>query len=230
MAIRIARAALGRIFFQRCFYLFVALLVLVTVAPLIEPTANGRIVLNLISVFVVVSAVAALGRTVGSFVIALLLGIPALALQWDAITASHPEMLIWSWGFAAALYTTTLVYLLRYVFHRDVMTADRLWGAAASFVMTGVVWAYLYGLVEHFHPHSFSLSGVATQADLADFIYFSFTVLTSTGFGDMSPISRPARSLCTLEQLVGALFISILIARLAGVYPPQRGRIPSDSN
>jgi len=230
MAIRAARAALARIFFQRCFYLFMAVLVLVTIAPLIEPTPNGRIALNLLSVFVVVAAVAALGRTVGSFVVALLLAIPALALQWDAVRAHHPEMLIWSWGFATALYITTLVYLLRYVFQRDVMTADRLWGAGASYMMIGVVWTYLYGFVEHFHPHSFSLGGVAADVDLPDLLYFSFTVLTSTGFGDMSPVSRPARSLCVLEQLIGALFVSILIARLAGLYPPQRGRIPTDSN
>lgn len=86
------------------------------------------------------------------------------------------------------------------------MTADRLRGAGAS-----------------------NLSGVAADVDLADLLYFSFTVLTSTGFGDMSPLARPARSLCVLEQLIGALFVSILIARLAGLYPPRRGRIPADS-
>jgi hypothetical protein len=222
VAIRAARAALGRIFFQRCFYLFVALLLLIAVAPLIEPTPNGRIAINVISLFVIVAAVATLGRTVGSFVIALLLALPALALQWDALKAAHPEMLIWSWAFASGLYFATLVYLLRYVFQRDVMTADRLWGAAAAYLMIGVLWTYLYALVEHFYPRSFSIGGVASDAGVADFLYFSFTVLTSTGFGDMAPLSRQARSLCVLEQLVGALFVSILIARLAGVYPPQR--------
>ena len=57
---------------------------------------------------------------------------------------------------------------------------------------------------------------------LSSFIYFSFTVITSTGFGDIAPLSRQARSLCVLEQVSGALFVAILIARLAGVYPPLR--------
>ena len=112
-----------RIFLQRCFYLFVVLLVLISVAPLIEPTPNGRIAIHVISLFVIVAAVATLGRTVGSFVLAVLLAVPALALQWDALKAAHPEMLIWSWAFATALYPMTLVFLLRYVFQRDVMTA-----------------------------------------------------------------------------------------------------------
>jgi hypothetical protein len=222
LAIGATRAALGRIFFQRCFYLFVALLVLVAGAPLIEPTPHGRIAVNFISVFVIVAAVATLGRTAGSFVIALLLAVPTVALHWDALKANHPDMLIWSWAFASSLYLATLIYLLRYVFQQAVMTADRLWGAAAAYLLIGVLWAYLYGLVGHFYPLSFSLGGVASDLEVADFVYFSFTVLTSTGFGDMAPLSRPARSLCILEQLVGALFISILIARLAGVYPPRQ--------
>jgi hypothetical protein len=222
MAIRATRAALVRIFFQRCFYLFVALLVLVAGVPLIEPTPHGRIAVNFISLFVIVAAAATLGRTAVSFVIALLLAAPALALQWVALKGNHPDMLIWSWAFASGLYLATLSYLLGYVFQRDVMTADRLWGAAAAYLMIGVLWTYLYAVVEHFYPLSFSVGGVASDLEVADFLYFSFTVLTSTGFGDMAPLSRPARSLCILEQLVGALFISILIARLAGVYPPRR--------
>ncbi len=53
-----------------------------------------------------------------------------------------------------------------------------------------------------------------------DALYFSFTVLTSTGFGDIAPLGRQARAVCVVEQLVGVLFLAILIARLAGVYPP----------
>jgi hypothetical protein len=64
-----------RIFFQRCFYLFVALLVLVADAPLFEPTPNGRIAINLINLFVIVAAVSTLGRSVASFVVVLLLAV-----------------------------------------------------------------------------------------------------------------------------------------------------------
>ena len=41
----------------------------------------------------------------------------------------------------------TLAYLLRYVFQHDVMTADRLFGAAAAYLMIGVLWGYLYAIV-----------------------------------------------------------------------------------
>jgi hypothetical protein len=87
--------------------------------------------------------------------------------------------------------------------------------------MIGSFWATLYGLVDIAYPNSFSGADVAHGSDLIDFLYFSYTVLTSTGFGDIVPRSRQARAICNVEQLTGALYIAILIARLAGVYPPM---------
>ena len=150
MRITTARAALGRIFFQRCFYLFIALLLLVASAPLIEGTPSGRLTLNVVNLLVVVAAVATVGLSVLSFVIALLLAAPTLAFQWLALRADDPGMLMWSWAFAAGLYLATLVYLLGYVFRRDVMTGDKLWGAAAAYLMLGV-----FG---HIHTRSSSTS------------------------------------------------------------------------
>ncbi len=222
MAIRRARETIGRVFFQRCFYLFVAVLLLVAGAPLVEPTPSGRVVLNIVNLLIVIAAVAAVGRTLLSFVIALLLAAPTLAFQWLAFNNAGGDALVWSWSFGAALYAATLAYLLSYVFRRDVMTGDKLWGAAAAYLMLGVLWAYLYALVEHFYPLSFAIGGTAAEFAMPEFIYFSFTVLTSTGFGDLTPLTRQARSVCIVEQIVGALFLAILIARLAGVYPPRR--------
>src|SRR5207342_3442865 len=63
MAITLARAALGRIFYQRCFYLFLVLLALIVVVPFIEPTPAGRFLVNVTGTAVVIAAVATVGRT-----------------------------------------------------------------------------------------------------------------------------------------------------------------------
>ena len=222
MAINRARTALAQVFFQRCFYLFVAVLALVMAVLLLEPTPRGRIILNVGNLFVVVAAVAAVGRTQLSFVIALLLAAPTLFFQWLAVDNGDTQFLLHSWTFGAALYALTIGYQLRYVFQRDVMTADKLYGAAAAYLMLGVLWGYLYAIADHVQPGSFAFGGATVSPPIGDLLYFSFTVLTSTGFGDAVPVLRYARGLCVLEQLVGALFLAILIARLAGVYPPRR--------
>ncbi|MEO8674673.1 MAG: potassium channel family protein [Casimicrobiaceae bacterium] len=220
MAIRSARDALGRVFFQRCFYLFVLLLVLIAGMPFVEPTAHGRLLINLVGASVVVSTVAAVGRSMFSFVIVLVLAGLALYFQFVGVTEESADHLAFSWAFGAALYALTIGYLLRYVFQPQVMTVDKLYGAAAAYLMLGVLWASLYALVEYRYPGSFALGGTVTSFNWFDFLYFSFTVLSSTGFGDITAVTRQARSVCVVEQLVGVLFIAILIARLAGVYPP----------
>ena len=102
------------------------------------------------------------------------------------------------------------------------MTTDKLFGAAAAYLMIGVFWAYVFAVLGYLHPDAFGVGGSAASLFFLDYVYFSFTVLTSTGFGDITPLTRQARGLVVVEQVVGALFLAVLIARLAGVYPPQR--------
>lgn len=52
---------------------------------------------------------------------------------------------------------------------------------------------------------------------LMHFIYYSFTALTSTGFGDITPTSVPSRAMCLLEAIAGQFFLAVLIARLVGL-------------
>ncbi|HET7096331.1 MAG TPA: ion channel [Casimicrobiaceae bacterium] len=221
MAIAQARERLGRVFYQRCFYLFVVLLVLVGGVPFVEPTEFGRLVTNAVNLFVIIATVAAVGRTTLSFVIAILLAVPTLGFQWLFLAGEDPAALHWSWIFGGALYLAAIVYLLRYVFQREVMTADKLFGAAAGYLMIGLFWAYVFALLGYYYPNAFAVYGTAAPLSFIDGVYFSFTVLTSTGFGDITPLTRQARGLVVVEQVLGALFLAVLIARLAGVYPPQ---------
>jgi hypothetical protein len=224
VAIRQAREQLGRVFTQRCFYLFVLLLALISIVPFVEPTPAGRFVINAIHMFIMVAAVAAVGRTMLSFVIILLLAGAASATQYLGTNWGDAQHIVHSWFFSAALYATAIVYMLTYVFQPDVMTADKLFGAASAYLMLGALWMYLYALIGHYYPGSFTIAGAPATPEFLDFLYFSFTVLTSTGFGDIVPVTRQARAICVLEQIVGALFLAILIARLAGVYPPSGRR------
>lgn len=222
MPIAFARLRIGWFYRQRCIYLFASLLVLIVLVPFLSGTNEGRIAGNLLNVVILVAAVAAVGRSTRSFVIVVLLALPALALQLAGLALGEARYLALSWEFGAAFYFATLGYLLRYVFRTDVMDADKLFGAASAYLMLGMLWAYLYLIVQHFHPGSYTLHGTPVAALAAqDLIYFSFTVLTTTGFGDIAPLLPYARSLVNLEQICGILFVAILIARLAGVYPQR---------
>lgn len=225
MSIGATRDALSRIFFQRCFWLFAVLLVLIVAVSFVPASDHGRLFINAVSVFVLIATVAAVGRTTLSFVIALLLAIPAMAFQYLGLWNDSDGDLASSWIFSATLYFVTVVYLVRYVFQPRIMTQDKLFGAAAAYLLIGVFWSYLYAIVGFFYPQSYMIVGQPGRLVFADALYLSITVLTSTGFGDITPLTRQARGVCMIEQLTGALFVAILIARLAGVYPPRASYI-----
>src|SRR5262245_11696786 len=116
MAIKATRDALSQLFFQRCFWLFAVLLALIGAVSFLPATNHGRLVVNAVNMFVLIAAVAAVGRTTLSFVIALLLALPGVWFQYVGLWHDSDKDLAWSWMFCAALYFITTAYLVRYVF------------------------------------------------------------------------------------------------------------------
>jgi len=204
---------------QRCLLLFLALLALLIAMPFLSGTSTGRMIIGLLNVIVLVTAVAAVGRSRFSFVIAVLLAVPAFAFQLLALESSLPGHFALSWAFNAAFYAFTLADLLHYVLRRDMMTADKLYGAVAAYILVAILWAFLYGVLQYFYPGAYAFGGTPKALNFGELIFFSFTALTTAGFGDITPVLLQSRFLTILEMVTGVMYVAILIARLTGVYP-----------
>jgi hypothetical protein len=216
------RVTLGRLFAQRCFFLFLAQLAVLALVPIAFGSARGETLLNLFDAIILLAAAAAVGRSTLSFGISVTMAIAAMLLQFFASRTGDDRLWTLYMACLAAFYLSVLVLLLAYVFRRDVMTMDKLWGAAAAYMLLGFAWAVLYALVQHHVPASFAIGGTARDLDGPDLAYFSFTVLTSTGFGDIVPVRQPAKTVVVFQQIVGTLYTAILIARLIDAYPSRR--------
>lgn len=218
-SIEIPRAALRRLFFQRCFYMFFLLLILIGLSPFIEGE-RGTYILAGINAFIVLSAAAAVGRTAMSFLVVLCLIGGALGLRFASMEEGHAELFNWALLLHALVYFSVIVLLLRYVFGPEVIDADRLWGAAAAYLMIGILWCFVYALVELEKAQTFLVRGAPDKLELTELLYFSFSTLTTIGFGDIVPVTKGAQVAAILEGIVGTLFLAILIAKLVGIYPP----------
>jgi CDP-diglyceride synthetase len=93
---------------------------------------------------------------------------------------------------------------------------DRIFGAIVLYLLIGLVWAFVYAVVDLFSPRSFA-GRSDTSPDPADWVYFSFVTLTTVGYGDITPVSRVVRALSILEALVGQLYPAVIIARLVSL-------------
>lgn len=213
------REALGRVFLGRCFYLFVTLLALVALAPFIETQRWGLHVRYIVNALVILAAVAAVGRSIVSFVVVLAMAAPAMAFRWLGLRTGDPTYIDLALRLDAGVYVATIALLMRFVFDREVLTSDRLWGAAAAYLMIGVLWSILYQIIDRLGVPAFAIRGASGDMQLNDLLYFSFGTLTTSGFGDIVPVSRIAQTAAMIEGIIGQLFMAILIARLVGVYP-----------
>ncbi len=84
------------------------------------------------------------------------------------------------------------------------------------------LWAAFYAFVDVMTPNAFIAVVGERTGHYYEFIYFSFTTLTTTGYGDIAPVSFHARALANAEQLIGIFYIALLIARLTGLYQSAR--------
>jgi hypothetical protein len=110
--------------------------------------------------------------------------------------------------------------LLRYVLRDEIMTLDELWALASLYVLLAFVFAYLYAVIEHLAPGAFFINPTNNPDGVTgwwELLYFSFTCLTSVGFGEITPVSDVARSFVMLQQVTGVLYLAIVISRLIGM-------------
>jgi len=120
----------------------------------------------------------------------------------------------------AALACALLGALLMVRVMRDGrMNVNRIMGAIGSYLLIGIVFTQAYRLLAGFIPGAFAIGGVPVDFDTISqkLAYYSFITLTSTGYGDITPLHPYARSLATMEALAGGLFLTVLVARLVGL-------------
>ena len=204
---------------QRCMLLFLALVLLLVALPFLSETQSGQMLLILVNVSVLLTAIAAVGRTWLSLLVAGMLVLPALVFRLLSLRSGHTDYLALTWGFNALFYLFIMANLFRYVFRLDLMSRDKLYGAVAAYILIAIFWAQLHALIQHFYPGAYTIGGIPQALDIADLIYFSFAALSTAGFGDIAPALMQSRYLTILEMIVGVMFVAILIARLTGVYP-----------
>lgn len=221
--LHLPRPVLRRISFlrrNRCSVLVFALCVMIMISPLMSTSRTGGVVLTLVLLGLLVLATWALRVGRRTFWPAV-----ALAVVTGALVVAHRTA---DYGLQPAVQAVSAVYigvitilLLRYVLDYHLITTDKVFGAVAAYILIAFSFASLFSLLLTFEPRAFYVANVHDpdgRLSWADMMYFSFTVLTSTGFGEITPVTGLARSLIVIEQVLGVMYVAFLVARLANLY------------
>ena len=99
------------------------------------------------------------------------------------------------------------------------VTLDTVRGGVSIYLLIGFFWALLYSIVQTLDANAFSEN---LQLRFNKIVYFSFTTLTTLGYGDVLPVNEFALVLANVEAIIGQLYPAVFISILVGGYLSQR--------
>lgn len=154
------------------------------------------------------------------FSIILLLGSVSTLSAFVAIFTSNEAVFIARNTLILLFYFSTIIILLINITQPKVLTKDLLLGSLCVYILIAFFFGSIFIHIEHYYPNSFDLGrnniGSATPKEIVfNFVYFSFTTLSTVGFGDIVPVSIFAKAVVIIEEISGIFYLALLVSRLA---------------
>jgi hypothetical protein len=197
--------------------LLMAQLLAVLAYPFLDTSRAGSAVLGVISMVAVGLALWVVRSTPALTFIAVALGVPALMMTvLEAVMPGETWVVLTGALLHAPFYFYVFFGTIRYVFHDDKVTTDELYAIGAAFTVLAWGFAFVYVALEIIWPGSIEPLSNGTGR-FFDLLFFSFTNLTSVGLSDILPTASHARSVVMVEQVIGVLYVAMIISRLVAL-------------
>lgn len=189
------------------------------IAPFIDSPAV-RLLTSLLFSLLMIAGVVSMSHHTSIRMVAATVACLAISLRW--LKHIMPTPLIVKLGTLAILVFMVMltVVTLSKVFGKGRVTSHKVKGAIAAYLLFGITWSLLYGLLDQILPNAFSLAAAVdafTPERQETLTYFSFVTLTTVGFGDITPTHEISRMFVVMEALIGQLYPATLLARLVSL-------------
>ncbi len=186
--------------------------------PFIEQTRPARAILGAFGVLVLSLAILMVRHTPGRAWISFSIAVPAVALNVLDMTMDVPQLRPWWAALEALFYFYAAGCLISYMLADRRATTDELFAAGATFTLLAWAFTFVYVLCQTLQPGCFS-AAVNPQAPRTwtEMLFLSFALLSSTGIGDVIPITVHTRAVAALEMFVGVMYIALVVSRLIGL-------------
>lgn len=105
------------------------------------------------------------------------------------------------------------------IFNQKEVDMNIINGGICLFLLIGFLWFNLYTIVLFLDQNAFTgLSTDSGENIYYQLLYYSFTTLTTLGYGDISPVNKFAMMLANLQAIIGLMYPAIFLARLVSLY------------
>jgi hypothetical protein len=181
-------------------------------------------VIDVTFILVFVTTLFAVWRNAWMIMIAIALGLPMFGLRILITLYDFDILTAVSYVFGALFFIFMFGSILYHIVNTSRVTMNTIYGAVSAYLLIGLSWAFLFGFIEYLYPGALVFPDTLAHQPLSIqqyfnlMAYFSFTNLTTLGFGDINPVLPIARTLSYLEAVIGQLYLTILVARLVSLH------------
>src|SRR5262252_3398976 len=121
---------------------------------------------------------------------------------------------------SAVLYLIAPFSITRSLLFRRAVDLQTVLGAIDIYLLVGMLFAFIYRFLGVIQPSAFF--GAAGDGKFPQDLFFSFTTLTTTGYGNLVPAGNPGQTFAVAEMLIGQLFLVTAVAKVINAYTPGR--------
>ena len=198
---------------HKMFNFMFSLLILLILSALLEDYKYSHFVLNSLTTIVIIAGVYVASGTKTSIYISSILALPWFLSSWFFMFETRSVF------FSFFLFTYVTMILFDSLIKTKEVTINTLYTAVCVYLMLGLLWACIYGLINELVPGSIFSGSISDGTITAnEIIYLSFTTLTTLGYGDFTLTSPVGRIMTSLEAIIGQLFLAFLVARFVAIY------------
>lgn len=138
-----------------------------------------------------------------------------------AALAAASDQRVWltiASGIQVVLLTCAMGAVLRRVITTAEVGSRTILGAISVYAVLGLIFTFVFATIGRIQDTPF-FEG-QTHNHGGDFLFFSYTTLTTTGYGDLVPAGEPGRMIAGIEMMIGQIFLVTLVAGLVSLWRP----------
>ena len=200
------------------YILFFSLVGVLFLLPFINAMPMLRFALVGQYTFVMFYLVFSARHTRGLYLIDVAFVIPTLLATWLDTVYQNDITFVASYLTMMVFFLYLQYLIVTQMVHAHKVDTNTIFGAMNIYLVAGLIWAYAYILLNHFDGAAFHLPDYETLTKEVElFTYYSYTTLTTLGYGDIVAQSAQARMLSVLEAVFGQLYLAIVIAKLVSI-------------
>jgi hypothetical protein len=156
---------------------------------------------------------------VAAVVVAVAVSILDGVVRYGYLSSLNASLRVMTLVTYAVFIAMSTVLLAKELFGARRVTKDTIMGGVCLYLNIGFLWAILYRIIYYFDKDAFGLS---TKSHYFYSFYYSFTTLTTLGYGDICPQNSFAMVLSSLEAIIGQVYLAVFVARLVALHVSQQ--------